>query len=191
MDAPELDRQAGVLYMARLMAKTDQMQRNSKDMLGNQVLVLASVVIAIAMAPGPSTIAGAQGLDNPEAIDSIVGSDVHEDEQEAAAETDRLIAAIEKSGENISNVRKINNLDKVDIVFLPDAAQTEGGPPPEIEQKLEEHAEEIEQMRQELEGNAMLYHAIDSRQILIRDILALEFDDENGVVIYAAAKPAS
>ena len=37
----------------------------------------------------------------------------------------------------------------------------------------------------------MLFHAIDSRQILPRDVLAVEFDDTNGVVIFAAAqKPA-
>ena len=35
----------------------------------------------------------------------------------------------------------------------------------------------------------MLFHAIDSRQILPRDVLAVEFDG-NAVVIYAAAKPA-
>jgi hypothetical protein len=36
----------------------------------------------------------------------------------------------------------------------------------------------------------MLYHAIDSRQVLIRDILAVDFDHDNRIIIYAAAKPA-
>jgi hypothetical protein len=94
------------------------------------------------------------------------------------------------SADNISTVRKTTALDKIDIVFLTDAAATEGGPPAAISAKLEEHKEEIVQLRQALEGNAMLYRAIDSRQILLRDILAIEFDDRD-VVIYAATKPAN
>ena len=47
------------------------------------------------------------------------------------------------------------------------------------------------ELRKEIEGNAMLFHAVDSRQILPQDILAVEFDDANGIVIFAAAKPAS
>jgi hypothetical protein len=138
----------------------------------------------------PQTALMAQGLENPEAIDTIIGTEVQEEESQATADSDKVIAAIEKTGESISTVRKTSKLDKVDIVFLSDAAATEGGPPPEIEAKIKEHEEEIAELRQELEGNAMLYHAIDSRQILLRDVLAVEFDDQNGVVIYAAAKPA-
>jgi hypothetical protein len=151
---------------------------------------LAWAIAAAAVLAAPQGSVFAQGLDDPKAIETIIGSDVQEDETRASADADKVIAAIEKTAENISTVRKITNLDKLDIVFLPDAAVTEGGPPAEIEAKLEEHADEIAELRQELEGNAMLYHAIDSRQILPRDILALEFDDSNGVVIYAAAKPA-
>ena len=101
-----------------------------------------------------------------------------------------MIAAIDKTEENTSTVRKLTNLDQVEIVFLADAAQTEGGPPPEIEAKIEERKEAIETLRKEIEGNAMLYHAVNSRQILMRDILAIEFADKS-VVIYAAAKPAN
>jgi hypothetical protein len=125
-----------------------------------------------------------------EALDAIIGTEVQEEEVEAAADADRVIAAIEKSAENTATVRKTSNLAKVDIVFLADAARTEGGPPPEIEAKVKERQAEITELRNEIEGNAMLFHAIDSRQILPQDVLAVEFDDANGVVIFAAAKPA-
>jgi hypothetical protein len=36
----------------------------------------------------------------------------------------------------------------------------------------------------------MLHHAIDSRGILVQDVLAIEFDGDGGAVIHAAAKPA-
>lgn len=132
-----------------------------------------------------------QGTDSMEAVDTIIGTEVQEEEAQASVDAGKVIAAIEKTRDQIALVRKTSNLDKVDIVFLADAAATEGGPPPEIETKVKEHEAEIAELRQEIESNAMLFHAIDSRQILMRDVLAVEFDDINGVVIYAAAqKPA-
>ncbi|TIQ37264.1 MAG: hypothetical protein E5X61_19680 [Mesorhizobium sp.] len=144
------------------------------------------VLIAMSAAPGLH----AQGLQNPETIDRIIGSEVQEEQVEAAADMDRVIKAIEMTADNISTVRKATALDKIDIVFLTNAAASEGGPPAAISAKLEEHKEEIVQLRQELEANAMLYRAIDSRRIPVRDILAVEFVDRD-VVIYAATKPAN
>ncbi len=117
------------------------------------------------------------GLDNDQAIDTIVGTEVGEEQSRAAADAGKVIAAIEKTQDSISKIRKTSTLDKVDIVFLEDAAATEGGPPPEIEAKVKEHEAEIAELRKELEGNAMLFHAIDSREVLVRDVLAIEFDD--------------
>lgn len=148
--------------------------------------IVAALFLSTAL---PQAALFAQGLENKEAIQKIIGSDVQEEETEAAADPGKVIAAIEKTGDNISMVRKTSKLDKVDIVFLTDSAITEGGPPPEIEAKVKEHKAEVAELRGEIEGNAMLYHAIESRQVLIRDVLAVEFDGSNGVVIYAAAKP--
>lgn len=125
-----------------------------------------------------------------EALDTIIGTDVQEEETQAAADPGRVIAAIDKTPDSIARVRKTSNLDKVDIVFLADSTVTEGGPPAEIAQKIQQRDAEISELRQEIEGNAMLFHALDSRQVLMRDVLAVEFDDKNGVIIYAAAKPA-
>jgi hypothetical protein len=150
------------------------------------VLAAAAFIAAFA----PHTELSAQGLESKDAVEKIIGSKVEEEETRAKADAGKVIAAIEKTHENISTVRKTSKLDKVDIVFLSDAAVTEGGPPPEIDAKVKEHEAEVIQLRQEIEGNAMLYHAIDSRQVLIRDILAVDFDDDNRIVIYAAAKPA-
>ncbi len=132
-----------------------------------------------------------EGTSNPQAIENIIGTPVQEEETRAAADEDKVIAAIDKTAENTATVRKTSSLSKVDIVFLSDAARTQGGPPPAIEAKVKEREGEIADLRKEIEGNAMLFHAIDSRQILPQDVLAVEFDDANGVVIYAAAvKPA-
>ncbi|MDQ2705001.1 MAG: hypothetical protein M3Y43_07540 [Pseudomonadota bacterium] len=125
-----------------------------------------------------------------QSLDTIIGTQVQEEEAQAAADPGRVIAAIDKTADSIARVRKTSSLDKVDIVFLADSTVTDGGPPAEIADKVQNHEAEISELRQEIEGNAMLYHALDSRQILMRDVLAVEFDDRNGVIIYAAAKPA-
>ena len=153
----------------------------------NRILAVFALAMALGLMDGPPTMA--QGLQDPEAVDKIVGSEVEEEEVEAAAEPQRVIAAIEKTPENITAVRKLSTLDRMDIVFLPDASLTEGGPPREIEERLEARRPEIEDLRREIEGNAMIYHAINARQILPRDVLAVEFEDPARLVIYAAAKP--
>lgn len=150
--------------------------------------VAGAALLCASLASGLA--AAQQGTENPQAVDTIIGTEVEEEEAQAAVDADRVIAAIDRTAEATATVRKTSSLAKVDIVFLSDAAPTEGGPPPEIEAKVKEREAEIAELRKEIEGNAMLFHAIDSRQILPQDVLAVEFDDANGVVIYAAAKPA-
>lgn len=142
-----------------------------------------AALIAATIYASPAT---AQGTDNPEAIDRIIGSEVKEEKASVRADPERLVAAIEKTPQAIETVRKTSDLGQVDIVFLEDAAEN---PPPEVAAKLEERKTEVETLRKELEGNAMLFHAIDSRQVLLRNVLAVEFEGSEKAVIYAAAKP--
>lgn len=170
-------------YMSQSHDRNEHASRGLHSAAFGLALGLAAMLL-----PGMSL--AQQSPATQESLDTIIGTEVQEEATEAAADPGRVIAAIEKTAESISLVRKASNLARVDIVFLADSAQTEGGPPAEIVDKIKEHEAEIIELRKEVEGNAMLYHAIDSRQILMRDVLAVEFDDENGVVIYAAAKPA-
>lgn len=133
---------------------------------------------------------GAQDLNDEEAIDRIIGSEVREEQVQSAAGDDRVITAMDKSGENTEIVRKVTNLERVDIVFLPGASAVEGGPPPKIAAKLSENSETVKSLRRELEANALLYHALNSRNVLIDDILAIEFDGDKRVTVFAAAKPS-
>lgn len=133
---------------------------------------------------------GAQGVNDQEAVDRIIGSEVREEQVQSDDGDERLITAIDKSSENTDVVRKVTNLERVDIIFLPDSSAVEGGPPPKIAAKLSENSETVESLRRELEANALLYHAINSKNVLINDVLAIEFDGDKRVVIFAAAKPS-
>ena len=128
----------------------------------------------------------AQGLDSEQAIDTIIGSEVEEQQSSAGEEARKVVAAIEKTQDAIATVRKISNVGKLEIVYLPDAAQ--GSAPAAIREAIARHEADIDELRQEIEGNAMLFHAIDSRSLLIRDVLAVDVAANDAVVIYAAAQ---
>lgn len=138
----------------------------------------------------PQAALNAQGLESPETIDRIVGSQVSEEQAKTTAEIGKVSSAIDRTRDNISTVRKTSKLDKVDIVFLTDAARSEGGPPPVIENKVRQHKDDVAELRKEIEANALLFNAIDSRRVAAQDVLAVEFDDPGKIVIYAAAKPS-
>lgn len=130
----------------------------------------------------------AQGLDSEGAIDTIIGSDVKTDEKSAVDESERVIAAIEATMDNAQLVRRAFNIDEVEIVFLPEVGEGDSG----ITEKREEFADQIVELQQSIEGSAIFYHAVDSRQILVRDIVAIEFANENrtATIFVAGAAPA-
>lgn len=139
----------------------------------------------------PQAALNAQGLESPETVDRIVGSQVNEEETKTTAEIGKVSSAIDRTRDNISTVRKTSKLDRVDIVFLTDSARSEGGPPPVIENKVRQHKDDVAELRKEIEANALLFNAIDSRRVAAQDVLAVEFDDPGKIVIYAAAKPSN
>lgn len=151
----------------------------------------AVAAMAFLAAAGPATGLKAQGLESTETVNRIVGSQVKQEETKATTEAANVNTAIDRTRENIGTVRKTSKLDKVDIVFLTDAARSEGGPPPEIESKVKQHQDDITELRKEIEANALLFNAIESRRVQAQDVLAVEFDDPGKVVIYAAAKPSN
>ena len=138
----------------------------------------------------PQAALNAQGLESPETDDRIVGSQISEEQAKTTAEIGKVSSAIDRTRDNIGTVRKTSKLDKVDIVFLTDAARSEGGPPPVIENKVRQHQDDVAELRKEIEANALLFNAIDSRRVAAQDVLAVAFDDPGKIIIYAAAKPS-
>jgi len=64
----------------------------------------------------------------------------------------------------------------------------DGEAPTAVEDAVAAHQDEIAELRKEIEGDAMLYHAINSHALLIRDVLAATFSDDGAATIYAAAR---
>jgi len=149
-------------------------------------LALASCLAATALNPAFS----AQPLHNGRPAAPIVDSVIRQEEVLSKTEAGKVITAIDRTRENIGAVRKKTKLDTVDIVFLMDAARSEGGPPPSIENRVKQHKDDVAELRQEIEANALLFNVIDSRRVLAEDILAVDFNTPGKMVIYAAAKPS-
>lgn len=127
----------------------------------------------------------AQGLDAEGAIDTIIGSEVTTGEEQASDDETRIIAAVERTAENATEVRKKFSLDGLEIIFLADL-----GKDSDVDAAIEEYQPRIVELREAIEGSAMFYHAVNSQRILLRDIVALEFDDSNGVTIFVSgSKP--
>ncbi|RWL39398.1 hypothetical protein EN809_012060 [Mesorhizobium sp. M2E.F.Ca.ET.166.01.1.1] len=149
----------------------------------------SSVIAATFVMAAPQAASAAQPLVSDKPAAAIVDSDVRQEEALSRTEAGKVITAIDRTRDNIGTVRRTTKLDRVDIVFLTDAARSEGGPPPAIENKMKQHQEDVAELRQEIEANALLFNAIDSRRVQAEDVLAVEFDNPRTVVIYAAAKP--
>lgn len=148
---------------------------------------LFMVATVLVLTPTPLL---AQGLESKQAIDAIVGSTVEEEQIPAAASMDRVIAAMDRTAEVTEAIRKATRLEKVEIVHIADAGSTGTALPPAVDAKMREKKTQLAQMRKELEGNAMLFHAIDARNILLADVVAVSFDSGQVATIYTTARPA-
>ena len=143
----------------------------------------AIAATAFILAASPTLPLMAQGLDSEEAIDTIVGAEVATGEKSIGEEQARVVAAVEQSIANATEVRKRFNLEQVEIVFLPELGSEETTA---LDGTIEENRDAIEELRRAIEGSAIFYHAIDSRSILLRNIVAIEFDDADNVTIFVA-----
>lgn len=144
----------------------------------------AAAVTVFLLASAPNMALMAQGLNAESTIDAIVGSEVTTGEEAVAADQERIVAAIDNTRDNIAEVRKRFSIDHVEIVFLPDFDKEETV----VDAKMAELKPEIAQLRSEIQGSAIFYHAVNSRQVLLNDIIALDFDDKNGVTIFVAGR---
>lgn len=145
------------------------------------VHMIAGLAFLLALLPQMAPLL-AQGLDSEEAIESIIGSDVSTEEQETRADPERVIAAISGALDAAGDVRKAFSLDELSIVFLPDFDEQEA----RVEEAIAANDESITALRQAIEGNAMFYHATNSRGVVLSDIVALEFGEENTATVFVA-----
>lgn len=143
------------------------------------------VPFAFMLACAPDIALLAQGLDADGAIETIIGSDVETAEEGVASDEARVIAAIANSSQTAAEVRKRFSVDNVTILFLPDLDEKEGEA---VKMAIEEFRTGIASLREAIQGSAIFYHAVDSRSVLLDDIIAVEFGDANDVTILVAGR---
>ena len=126
----------------------------------------------------------AQGLDAEGALETIIDAPVGTEEKTVEEEESRIAAAIDKSSENAAEIRKRFAINEVEIVFVPGLS----GEKPALEQKIKDNDEAIKEVQTAIESSAIFFHAIDSHQVLLRDVVAVEFGDDDSITIFAAGK---
>jgi len=124
-----------------------------------------------------SLSAAAQGLESEGAIDAIIGSDVKTDEAKRESDLKRVVAAVENSRGSAEQVRKAYNIDTLEIVFVPEISE-------ELARMLAEHDADVRVLRESIEGSAIFYHAVDSRSIMLTNIIAAEFGEDGTVTVF-------
>lgn len=147
-----------------------------------------AVPLAILLACMTGNVSLAQGLDAEETIETIVGSQIETAEETAATDEAGIIAAIEQSLDNAAEVRKRFSIDNVRIVFLPDLVDKDAASQTPVGVAMEKFSAEIAKLREDIQGSAIFYHAINSRSILLVDIVAVQFGDDNDVTILVAGQ---
>lgn len=141
-------------------------------------ILTATALAAALMLAAPA--AHAQGVEADGARDSIIGSEVKTGEVSAEDGRERVLQAIENTGESIQEVRRRFNLGEVSIVLLSDINTAEGP----VAEAVQANREAIDELRIAIESSAMFFHAIDSRRVLLQNVLGMEFEDDD-VIIFA------
>lgn len=129
----------------------------------------------------------AQGVDAEGAREKIIDAPVETGHVPVGSEDDRIAAAIGRSAASAQEIRKKFNIGKVEIVFV-DGLADEQSP---LARTIAERADDIAQLRREIDGSAIFFHAVDSQQILVRDVVAVEFGENDDVTIFVIAPSAS
>lgn len=146
-------------------------------------LLFAALLVATVGILQPPGALRAQGLDAEGAVETIIDAPVQTEQTSVAEQNERIARAIEASSQNAALVRKKFKIGKVDIVLVEGLAE-KGSP---VAATLDAYADAIVALRKEIEGSAIFYHAVDSKQILLKDVVAVEFGDADAVTIFVAA----
>lgn len=139
---------------------------------------LAPVIALLFVAMGSNRFpAAAQGLEREGAIDAIIGSDVKTDEVSKEGDIQRVADAIANAHQAAELARKAYNIDSLEIVFVPEVDE-------ELAKVIQEHQSDVTLLRESIEGSAIFYHAVDSRSIMLTNIIAAEFSKDTEVTIF-------
>ena len=142
------------------------------------------VALAAFLWAGAATPLMAQGLQSEGTIDTIIDADVGTTEKTVGDEEERVVAAMDKSRENAAAIRKRFAIGAVEIVFLPELSDGRSA----LGDRIEENRETIGELQTAIESSAIFYHAINSQRVLLRDVVAVEFGEDDKITIFAVGK---
>ena len=140
--------------------------------------------LTLMIAATPEPLLG-QGLNDETTVDTIIDADVETKERQLAQERQRILDAIGRSSENATEIRKRTNIDQVEIVLVPRLSDDTSP----LAESIEANREAIEEVREAIEASAIFFNAVDSRGVLLKDVVAVEFGQGDKLTVFAAGQP--
>jgi hypothetical protein len=118
---------------------------------------------------------------------NIIGSEVTVGDSADDTEAGSLLASIESTAENADRVKLVWTIDKIDVVYVSEVLGET--PSEEIDAAIRENAAAAQELQRALEASAIFYNALESQDILLRDIVAVEFKSDTEIVIFVSGEP--
>jgi hypothetical protein len=144
-----------------------------------------SLTIALSLI-GQAPLAEAQGVDPEKALDQMFDGSVLVDHSKTDDEIrDEVIAAIGHSSDMAEEVRKLFKIDRMILVGVSDEVATAEP----VKEAMAKNEEGLIELRQAVEGSALLYNMLESRGLLMSDLVAAEFLGENNIRLYVTGNP--
>lgn len=145
-------------------------------------LVHAVALGAFLLAAMPAVTSLAQDLDSEDSAESIVGSEIATDKAEPASVTKDVLAAIDAAAATADEVKTMFRVEDFHIVFLGNRQEAKGAE--RINAALEEHAEELDALREAIDGSSVFYTALDTNNLDVESVIAATVSDENAATVY-------
>ncbi len=135
---------------------------------------------------GKAPLAKAQGVDPEKALDQMFNGFVLVDRSKMDEEIrDDIIAAIGHSSKMAAEVRKLFKIDRMILVGVSDEVATVEP----VKEAMAKNKEGLIELRQAVEGSALLYNMLESRGLLMSDLVAAEFLGESNIRLYVTGNP--
>lgn len=171
------------MHAMETLMKDDKDTANTKRSRA-RAIVLAATCLALATAP---TAAPAQSFDNQDASENIADSEISVDDTKAAERTGELLENLASLPETTDRIKIITTMDRIDVVYLSDLIGENA--PKEVREAIEANDERIDGLQQALEGSALFYNALSSRNVNLADVVTVRLEEPDATIFVRGVPP--
>lgn len=129
----------------------------------------------------------AQDFERPNAPENIADSEISVEDTTASERADELLETLASLPESVDRLKIITTMDKIDVAYLSDLIGENA--PEEVEKAIEANDENILELQNAIEGSAIFYNALASREVNIPDVVSIKLDEPNATIFVKGIPP--